>query len=294
MLAVLGTACIRWCWSSPTASETTPRRDRSRIGASEDNSAAAARAAGWHAGIDRPKVVGHARPLPQLNDSGSAECDLTERAEVRSEEDSVSASGCRLGARWREPVPEAVELLRIDGIDLEPRSSSVSTGRGNLYGNMDVFRLAPLVAMSNRTLCSPAAMFEGLFASRLPLASASRHRASETPIDAANSLCLMHLIFRGYFELRDISGRTGAQGRVLHWASYRGPRGTCKQALSEKGAGSRRLLAGSSVLEGADLLAGWFVRYASLQRRGGPKRVIPNVRIRGAPPGTTSASHFGG
>ena len=68
------------------------------------------------------EVVGHARPFAQLDDGGVCERDLMERAAIGSKRggQSFCIPAVVLGARRREPVAKAVELLWIDGVDLEP------------------------------------------------------------------------------------------------------------------------------------------------------------------------------
>jgi hypothetical protein len=227
-----------------------------------------------------PEVIGHARPLAQLDDSGAGERDLMERAAIGSKRrgQRLCVPAVVLGARRREAVAKAVELPRIDGVDLESAIEKRLDHRAmrNLDRNMDVFRLAAACGDEPIAhLCEPrAAMLEG------PLAKALAAGVGKPdvmllgrPIDARKpTLGFMHLKFPAVISsLRDIC-------RSLYWRSRRilptglhiaaTRRGTCpKQALSGiRGAGSTRLLpAGGSVWEGcADSLAPAVLRSATL------------------------------
>ena len=120
-----------------------------------------------------PEVVGHARPLAQLDDGGAGERDLMERAAIGSERrgQRLCVPAIVLGARRREAVAKAVELPRIDGVDLEPAiEKRLDDGAmRNLDRNMDIFRLAAAcrdepIAHLRQPL---AAVFEGPFAKPL-------------------------------------------------------------------------------------------------------------------------------
>ena len=218
-----------------------------------------------------PEVIGHARPLTQLNDSGASERDLMERAAIGSERrgQRLCVPAVVLGARRREAVAKAVELPRIDGVDLESAIEKRLDHRAmrNLYRNMDIFWLAAACGDEPIAhLCEPlAAMLEGPLAKPLAVGIGKPDvMLLGCPIDARKpTLGFMHLIFpRCNFEPpRHLPVPVLAlKAHSSHWASYRGhPPGhmSIAGASGNPGAGSRRLLpAGSSVREGcADLLA---------------------------------------
>ena len=96
-----------------------------------------------------------------------------ERAAIGSERrgQRLGVPAIVLGARRREAVAKAVELPRIDGVDLEPAiEKRLDDGAmRNLDRNMDVFRLAAAcgdepIAHLRQPL---AAMLEGPFAKAL-------------------------------------------------------------------------------------------------------------------------------
>ena len=148
-----------------------------------------------------------------------------------------------LGARRREAVAKAVELPRIDGVDLEPPiEKRLDDGAvRNLDRNIDVFGLAAAcgdepIAHLRQPL---AAVFEGPFAEALAAGIGKPDvMFLGGPIDACKpTLDFMHLIFPAVISsLRDIC-------RSLYWRSRRilptglhiaaTRRGTCPlQALS--------------------------------------------------------------
>ena len=76
--------------------------------------------------VDKPslvarEVVGDARPLAQLDDLGCRRVQEPERLAVAAQGTGQGASVAAvvLGAGRREAVAEAVELLRIDGVNRE-------------------------------------------------------------------------------------------------------------------------------------------------------------------------------
>ena len=116
-----------------------------------------------------------------------------------------------LGACGRETVAKAVELPRIDGIDLETaiQQRLDDSAMRNLNRNMDVFRPAPACGDEPIAhLCQPlAAVFKGPFAKALAVGIGKPEvMFLGRPIDARKpTLGFVHLIFPALISsLRDI------------------------------------------------------------------------------------------
>src|SRR5262249_6152009 len=98
-----------------------------------------------------------------------------ERAAVGSERrgQRLCVSAIVFGSRRREAIAEAVELARVDGVDLEPAiEKRLNDGAvRNLDRNMNIFRLAAACADEPIAhLCEPfTAMCEGPFAKPLAI-----------------------------------------------------------------------------------------------------------------------------
>ena len=96
-----------------------------------------------------------------------------ERAAIGSERGGqrLCVPAIVLGSSRREAVAKAVELPRIDGVDLEPviEKRLDDGAMRNLYPNMDFFRLAAACGDEPAAhLCQPlAAVVEGLLAEAL-------------------------------------------------------------------------------------------------------------------------------
>ena len=81
------------------------------------------------------------RPFPELDDERFRDAELAEQRHVRPEtvRKHIGIEAVILGPRDREPVTETVELLGVDGIDVE---AALEQGLDDwpmrcLYGDMD-------------------------------------------------------------------------------------------------------------------------------------------------------------
>jgi hypothetical protein len=67
------------------------------------------------------EIVGHARPFTQFDDQRLSKSKLAEGAPIGAQRVTkhLGVTAVVLGARWREAITEAIELLGINGIDVE-------------------------------------------------------------------------------------------------------------------------------------------------------------------------------
>ena len=154
--------------------------------------------------------------------AGAGKRDLMKRAAIGPERrgERLCVPAIVLGACGGETVAKAVELPRIDGIDLETaiQQRLDDSAMRNLNRNMDVFRLAAAcgdepIAHLRQPL---AAMLEGAFAKALAAGIGKPDiMLLGRPVDARKpTLGFVHLIFPALISsLRDIC-------RSLVWAFW--------------------------------------------------------------------------
>src|SRR5208337_4344508 len=162
---------------------------------------------------------------------------------------SLSVPAVVLGARSREAVAKAVELLGIDGVNIEPAiKKRLDDGAvRNLDRNMHIFRAA--AACGDKPIAhlrKPfAAVLEGSFAKAFAAGIGKPDIVLlGCPIDAGKpALCFLHLIFPAVISsLRDIcrSLYWRSKAHSSHWASYRGhPPGHVSEAGALRKSGAQ-------------------------------------------------------